>query len=358
MSNPFDAPKPFPGTPVLPWPATAPAPALPPGTAGIAIRVRRGGFDSPHFRAARAIGVDDRPLWHGLDRAVAVVEPGTHLVEVRDDTGAESIRRVEAVAGEITEWHMWSPATYGRVPGILVPAAQARRRPGPHAWGIVAGFAAMAVVPQLLGGLGGVVVLIGMLAAFPLALFGVGRIKKVIDDRYRVAVSTAAEGRTDPAEAEDGMFLGHADVPPGVADTTHGVLLLTADTTLKYSKDGRDMILRPTVDRNTWIPWPRLTIDGRSRRLAWQNWAYRLPPGPHELLVTPQAPATPDNVPGVAPQVTVTPVRVPVDIRAGETTRLHLTVHATVAVRSNPPAPVRSTSLTDFTATVEAGPAS
>ncbi|MDP9793973.1 hypothetical protein J2S43_002485 [Catenuloplanes nepalensis] len=348
--NPFEAPKPFPGTPVLPWPQGSPPPPLPPGKAGIAIRVRRARFDTPNFHRARVVGVDDQPLWHGLDRAVAVTDPGSHLVEVRNDTGAESVRLVRATAGEITEWHMWSPASAGRVPGVLVPAGSPRRRPGAGLWGFFAGMAALAAGPLLLAPetrAGRIAMVFYMLLIVPVTIVVWSRAKAAIDHRYRVAAST--EAQAPPADA---AFLAHGDVPPGLAGTGHGVLLLTGDLRVSYTQDGRDVLVRPVTDPNAWVPWPTLTIDGTARPFAWHNWAYRLPPGPHELLVTPKPPAHT----GANPTITTTPVRVRVDIRPGETTHLRLTVHATVAVVSDPPAPVHTTSLTAFTATVESAP--
>ncbi|GAB7045679.1 hypothetical protein [Catenuloplanes indicus] len=348
--NPFEAPRPFPGAPVLPWPERTPPPPLPPGTAGIAVRVRRARFDSPNFRRSRAIGLDDRPLWHGLDRAVVVTAPGEHLVEVRDETGAESVRRVRATAGEITEWHMWSPASYGRVPGMLVPAGSPRRRPGPGIWPILLAPALLAAGPLLLAPesrAGRIAMLIYMLLVMPLTILAYSRVKGVIDRRYRVAMSTEAR-----AEPSDVMFLAHGDVPPGLAGAAHGVLLLTGDTTLEYTRDGREIAVRPVTDPHAWIRWPALRIDGADRPFAWHNWAYRLPPGPHELLVTPRPPAGA----GDQARITTTPVRVRVDIRPGETTHLRLTVHATVTVVSAAPSPGAATSLTSFTATVEPAP--
>ena len=357
--NPFHAPRPFPGAPVLPWPPGSPPPPLPPGAAGVSVWIRGAPHDSPQFRKARAVGIDDTPMWHGMDRAVIVTTPGDHVVEVRDDAGAESTRLVRATAGEIAEWQLWSPATYGRVPGVLVPASSPRRRPGMGMWGLLAALAALGLPPVLIGPdtrPGRIAMTVWMIVAVPLTLLVYSRVKAAVDRRYRRSVST--EAHADPRAADTGMFLADGAVPDVLADAHRGALSLTVTTTTTYTKDGRQVAVRPAVDRNAWLRWPALTIDGTERPLGWQNWCYRLPPGPHELVVTPRPPATPDNAPGVTPQLTVTPARVPVTVRPGEVVHLRLTVHATVAVASNPASETRSTSLTAFTATVEVSPAS
>ncbi|KUL40563.1 hypothetical protein [Actinoplanes awajinensis] len=338
----------FPGTDMLLWPDDRPAPVLPAGKAGIAVRIRSKAGDPAPYPKLFTVGVDDRPLWWGLGRMIAVVEPGEHLVEVRGMRAADTARQVRVAAGEIAELEFWTPraSATSKVRGILVPAP-ARRRPGTGRYLVLGylvaftlliltsianlrpdgrGFAALVAVP---------------IAVALLAIWW----KRRGDARYRVAASVeAAEaGRDGPG----GWFLGDGEPPARLADDGHGVLVVTGALTRDYTWNGRRFINHmPATNVNAWMPWPDLTIDGEPRPFSWHSWCYRLTPGPHEITVAVRAPeSAADRFAGdrATHRVTVT---------AGQVTRLDVGVTGRVEVRSASLDPEAPSEITGFSATV------
>lgn len=336
----------YPDAPVTPWPVGGPAPTLPPGAAGVSVRIRTRAADPPTWVQLKAVGVDDRPMWRGYGRMVTVVAPGEHLVEVRGAASAESVRRVTVRAGEIAELEYFMPASYGSVEGLLA-RPPVRRRPGPGAWVIVAPLLAAFCFPLLprtgstpvaaAATVGLVAVMIG------LALL-VSRGKRAIDRRRRVAASTEAAG--DLRGADRGMLLADGEPPAGLTDAAHGALVVTGVSAQEYRWNGLGALSRPAQDPNSWIPWPLLSIDGERRPFSWRTWAYRLPPGEHEVLVQVRPP-------GGAEVAAPEPVRVPVRITAGQVTRLELRVRTRTEVQSVQRGSETPTRVTRFTATVE-----
>lgn len=338
----------YPDAPVTPWPAGGPPPALPPGAAGVSVRIRTRATDPANWVRLKAVGVDDQPMWRGHGRMVAVVEPGEHLVEVRGAASAESVRRVTVRAGEVAELEYFMPASYGTVEGLLT-RAPARRRPGPGAWVIVAPLLAafcFPLLPRATSTPVAAAATVGLVAVMIGLMLLVSRGKRAIDRRRRVAASEEAAG--DVRGAERGMFLGDGEPPAGLTDAAHGALVVTGVSAQEYRWNGRGALAQPAQDPNSWIPWPVLAIDGEPRRFSWRTWAYRLPPGEHEVLVRARPPAGAE----VAPPE---PVRVPVRITAGRVTRLELRVRTRTEVRSARQGTEIPTVVTRFTATVEPG---
>lgn len=364
-------PTPYPGAPVLAEPAGGSAARdlaarLPAGTAGISVRVRTRRGDLPNFVAPRMVGVDDRPMWHGLGRLTVVTEPGDHLVEVRGRHSAETARLVRVRAGEIVELEYWTPASIGNVDGLLT-VAPARRRMGAGIWPVVAGFAAMGGVALLAqaasgdqpgAGLSGAVA--ALLLIVPVAVIVAwSRVKRHIDRRHRAAVSH--EAAADRRAAQTGMFLGDGDVPAGLADAGHGVLVVTATSEQEYVWNGIQVGARPTADPHAWLPWPALAIDGVSRPFSWRTWCYRLPPGPHELTVTARPPVPVSGAdgggPSVAPAGRVVPATVRVEVTAGAVTRLDLRIKSRTEVRGIGGTRTGPTEVVRFDATTTVTPA-
>ncbi|MEU7798104.1 hypothetical protein AB0J14_19530 [Micromonospora arborensis] len=347
-------PTPFPGASTVAWPVGQPAPGLPAGKAGISVRIRTRTTDPANWVSAKAVGVDDQPMWHGVGRMVVVTDPGEHLVEVRGRLSAETARRVRLRAGEIAELEYWTPASFGGADGVLVPAP-ARRRLGSGVSGIAAAFLTLACVALVADAAG-----VRPNAALVAALFAITaaatvliiRAKRRVDRRYRAEVSHEVDA--DARTAETGAFLGDGTPPPSLADGGHGVLVVTATATREYVWNGTQVAARPSVDPNAWLPWPSLLIDGVGRPLSWRTWCYRLPPGRHEVTVTARPPL------GGAGAVGVRPATVTVEVAAGQETRLDLRVKARVEVRSASRDRSAPTELTGFEADVRmtaSGPA-
>ncbi|SBT47679.1 serine/threonine-protein kinase [Micromonospora auratinigra] len=332
--------------PIVPWPMGGAPPVLPPGTAGVSVRVRTRRADPATWVQLKSVGVDDQPVWRGYGRAVTVVEPGEHLVEVRGPSAAETARRVTVREGEIAELEYFVPASYGIVDGLLA-RPPVRRRPGAAAWVFAVPLFAASWVPFLppppttaIAGAGAAGLAAGMIGLAVLVSKG----KQAIDRRRRVAASYEAAG--DVRAADRGMFLGDGEPPEGLTDAGHGALVVTGRSAQQYRWNGLAATSRPADDPNSWVPWPLLSIDGEPRPFSWRSWAYRLPPGEHELLVTPRPPAG-------AEVTTPDPVRVPVRITAGAVTRLDLTVTSRTETRSVRRGTRVPTEVTGFTATVE-----
>ncbi|KUL40564.1 hypothetical protein [Actinoplanes awajinensis] len=329
--------------PPTPFPDARVRPAV--GTGGIAVRIRTKSRDIAQFSKLFTVGIDDRPVWWGLGRMIAVVEPGEHLVEVRGRLAVESTRRVRVAAGEIVELDFWTPAaSFGSsTRGTLVPAP-GRRRPGTGrylVWGWLAAIGLMLAFTLLdvpLNGFFLALLAVPVLAAV-LAIWW----KRRGDQQYRVAASAeaAAEaGRTDAA----GWFLGDAEPPAHLLEgTADGLLVVTGTHALERTRNGqRD---RNHVDENGWVPWPELTVDGVQRPLSWQTWCYRLPPGEHDVTFTVRPPR-PAAERFAAEQVTRR-----VTVTAGRVTRLGLHVAARVVTRSAYANPEAYAEITGFTVT-------
>lgn len=335
----------YPEAPVLPWPVGQAPPALPAGAAGISVHLRSRGSDPGTWDGHKAVGVDNRPMWHGLGRMVVVTGPGEHLVEVRGRFSTDTVRRVRVAAGEIVELDCWTPASYGQPESVLVPAP-GRRRPGAGAWVVLAPFAALAafalVVTQAKVPASPLVAVAFLLCA-PLAAAAVSLTKRHFDRAYRIQASR--EAAEDVRAADEGMFLADGEPPAGLTDDAHGALVVTATARLEYRWNGMGVGTPATLDPNSWVPWPALTIDGTPRPFSWRTWAYRLRPGEHEVMVAVRSPA-PDR-----PEVTRVPVRV--RVTAGQVTRLELRVHTRTEVRANRGRQRVPTELAGFTATVE-----
>ncbi|MCW3817243.1 hypothetical protein ONA91_22580 [Micromonospora sp. DR5-3] len=336
----------YPEAPVVPWPVGGPAPALPPGMAGVSVRVRTRGSDPATWLQLKAVGVDDRPMWRGYGRMVTVVEPGEHLVEVRGPGSAESVRRVSVRPGEVAELEYFMPASYGTVEGMLA-RPPVRRRPGPGAWVFVLPLLATSSFPLLPGKLSPPVAAAaaaGLIAGLVGLTLLVSRGKRAIDRRRRVAASYESTG--DVRDADRGMFLGDGEPPAGLTDAGRGALVVTGVSAQEYRWNGLGVVSEPAEDPNSWIPWPVLSIDGERRPFSWRTWAYRLPPGEHEVTVEMRAP-------GGAEVAAPEPVRVPVRIVAGQVTRLDLRVNTRTEVHSTKRGARVPTQVTRFTATVE-----
>jgi hypothetical protein len=249
-------------------------------------------------------------------------------------------------AGEIAELEFFMPASYGTVEGVL-SRPPVRRRPGPGAWVFVVPLLAALWFPLLPGRPSPPVAAaaaVGLIATMIGLLLLVSRGKRAIDQRRRVAASDEAAG--DVREADRGMFLGDGEPPAGLTDGGHGALVVTGVSAQEYRWNGLGAISRPAEDPNSWIPWPVLSIDGERHPFSWRTWAYRLPPGEHEVLVEARPPAGAEVA---APE----PVRVPVRITAGQVTRLELGVRTRTEVHSVRQGTRLPTQVTRFTATVE-----
>ncbi|MFI5843257.1 hypothetical protein ACIA8K_26455 [Catenuloplanes sp. NPDC051500] len=343
----------YPDAPVTVWPIGEPAPRPPVGLAGISVWVRNRALDPPYWGHARAVGVDDRPLWWGLGRMVAWVAPGEHLAEVRHDGVAESARTVRVEAGEVAELEFWTPASIGGAQGVLAPPPGRRTGSG---WGMLpAGVLAIVLVTAVLGlthpgGEAGpgyaVPFFVALLVAPVLAILAWSRITRARNHSYRVAVS--AEAR-EPVR--DVMFLGDGDAPEA------GMLVVTGAVNARYLWNGHAGLGVPERDPHSWVPAPSLTIDGRAVPFGPRTWGYRLPPGPHTLTVTPRlpAPAAVEEryrylpLPDLTPEITTTPATVRVDIAPGQIARVEVTVDATVTVRVIAESATSPTVLAGFT---------
>jgi hypothetical protein len=340
----------YPDTPVTLWPIGSPPPAPPVGLSGISVWVRNRALDPPYWGHARAVGVDDRPLWWGLGRMVAWVAPGEHLAEVRHDGVVESARTVRVDAGEIAELEFWTPASIGGSQGVLAPPPGRRTGSG---WGMLP-VAAAVIALLALAHPGGALApayavpyFVAFLVAPLLGIWAWSRVKRARDRRYRAAVSVEAG---EPAR--DVMFLGDGDAPEG------GMLVVTCAVTPRYLWNGHAGLGVPERDPHSWVPAPALTIDGRDTAFGYRTWGYRLPTGPHTLTVTPRPPV-PAAVeeryrhlppPDLTPERAVTPGTSRVDIVPGRITRVSVTVDATVTVRVIAQSATSPTVLAGFTA--------
>ncbi|KHD73195.1 hypothetical protein [Actinoplanes utahensis] len=317
---------------MLPWPDGAPAPDLPAGSAGIAVRVRTGQGDQPRWPKIYAVGVDDRPMWHGLGRMVVLTGPGEHLVEIRDRFGVASMRRVRVADGQMARLEFWTPATLGSAEGVLAPEPVRHRIGAGPSNPVVFGFMAAGLIAMVFAGRAAPFVL-AALAVPVLGYLVWARSKRRADDRYRVAASTeAAEAGRDDAP---GWFLGDGSPPDGLAGD-HGVLVVTGALRRTLTINGHG-VLDPTGEAGAWVPWPELTVAGTPRPFSWRTWCYRLPAGEHELVVTARPPRTSVTV----PEIDAEPFVRTVTITAGAVTRVDLLVTATVATRALTPAEVR-----------------
>ncbi|MEV4759550.1 hypothetical protein AB0J86_31260 [Micromonospora sp. NPDC049559] len=344
----------YPGAPVLPWPDGEPAPSLPDGTAGISVRIRTRTTDPANWVATRAVGVDDRPMWHGVGRMVVVTEPGEHLVELRGRAATETARLVRPGVGEIAELEYWMPASFGAAEGVLVPAP-ARRRLGSGISGFVAALAALAVVVLLADAAGlrpGPLLVAALFVLAAAAAVLTVKVKGAADRRYRAEVSSEAGAGAPASVAENGLFLGDGPPPAGLAGGDRGLLVVTAGAERDYVWNGIRVGVRPNADPNAWLPWPTLSIDGVAHPLSWRTWCYRLAPGEHEVRVLARPPRRGGQGEPVAPAGEPVTVRVPVV--AGRITRLDLRAKATVEVAAASRDRAAPTELTRFAATVEA----
>ncbi|GIG66684.1 hypothetical protein [Phytomonospora endophytica] len=295
-----------PAVPVLEWPEDRPAPRLPAGKGGIAVRTRYGGrWDRRYPEPARNVGVDGRPLWHGWGRMIAVVEPGAHLVEVREER-AEGARIAHVAAGTVVELEYAAPRNWGTV-GTFGPAPVREVGATTRPWLLA------------FGGL------MAALAAFtragyppdgwtPLALVAVAvalppvwnRYRARADRRYRACLAGA------PHRFTDGWFLG--DTPGDLPDPgpEHGGLLLRFR--LRHGiRTGEALAGNP----HAWLGPPRPRIDGHAHRASWATWWYRLPPGRHTVAVLPPEVA----IAGGAPEPAV-PVTFEIGLHPGRTRAL------------------------------------
>ncbi|MEU8801413.1 hypothetical protein [Spirillospora sp. NPDC048819] len=273
----------------------------------------------------KAVGVDGRPVWHGVGRMVAVTEPGEHLVEVWGHGSAETVRGIRAEAGQVAELDYRMPASMGGAEGVLVPAPGSRRRRMGSGvrWGWVPILVVSAAwlidewrdLPETSA------VGVGVLVCAVLAGVLAVAVKQRADRRYRVRMSH--EAGADPRAAETGMFLADGRCPAGIAEGDIGALLITETAERKYSWNGLGFGRRPVTDPNAWLPWPTLAIDGARRPFAWRSWCYRLPPGAHEVTVEPASDRPKSETAAVK-----------VEIAPGRVTRVDLRVKADVAVQA------------------------
>lgn len=322
-----DAARPFvaAGSPMLEWPEGRPAPELPAGRGGIAVRTWYGSrWDRRYPETARNVGVDGRPLWHGWGRMVAVVEPGEHLVEVRGER-VEGARLVTVRSGELVELEYVGPRNWGAC-GLLaaspVREVGATMRPWLVAFGVL--MSALLCLPytELADAVGKgprfTILTIAALAATVAIPLLWTRFRSRRDAAYRAAKSH------DARPVSDGWFLGDTprstpSPPPGFG----GVLVVAR---LRHSLTTG----QPTAGNpHAWLPSPRLHVDGRDQPISWACWWYPLPAGSHEITFAPAAPDLPDDV-----EPELTPVTLRVDIREGVTRRLTIRTRAWTALRS------------------------
>lgn len=328
---------PYPGANVVPWPVGEPAPRLPAGAAGISVWIRTRNSDPARMAGPNMIGVDDRPMWHGVGRAVVVVEPGQHLVEVRGRFSAESVRRVRVAAHEIAEFEYWTPRS--TLDGVLVPPP-ARGRAGIGLWAFPIMFLPLTGIAYLGGAFDAdstgafYPAAPAMLVVPPLLAFLTSRGKRWLDRRYRVRQSYEA-AEADARVADTGAFLGDGPPPAGLADQTRGALVVVGTLWRDYVWNNVTLLNYPYSDPNGWQPWPVLAIDGVRRPFSWRSWCYRLPPGRHEVTVTlpPPGDGTAAAVDG-GPAVQTPTSTVAVEIVAGAVTSLELRVKSRIEVRT------------------------
>ncbi|MDR7275986.1 hypothetical protein [Catenuloplanes atrovinosus] len=357
---------PFEGAPVAEWPLRTPAPEPPAGMAGVSVWVRNRLIDPPYWGHRHVVGVDDTPMWYGIGRMVAFVPPGEHRAEVRYRGAVQSARTVRVRAGEVAEFEFWTPATYGGSQGVLVPAP-ARRRMGSGPallWCTVLVLGAFYLLARSDPQTNAPVMLLATAAAVVgpfLLAWAVSRVKRVIDQRYRVAASAEAR-ETPPGTPGEAMFLGDGDAPAGLADAAHGALVVTCVLKPDHRWNGRTGLVPIDSDPNAWVPAPALTVDGHPRPFGYRTWGYRLTAGPHTLRITPRPPAQAPigerwsalPLPGITPEIDAPPVDVPVQVAAGQVTRVTITVSATTSVQVIAPSAAAPTVITGFRATVSA----
>lgn len=318
-----------PVTPLMRWPQGWSAPPLPKGFGGIAVRTRRGArFDMRRGEPARNVGVNGRPLWYGWGRMIAVVPPGEHLVEVREES-VEGACWVSVRAGDLVELDYVAPRSRSGE-GLLGPAPV--RRVGTTRRPFVLSFAAVVLVLagvsytrffELLSRPPRFTLFVAAALSLALAVpWWWTRRRRIGDERYRAAMSDEARLVTDAASRKPGDFLGITPrtVPdPGPA---HSGLIIQASLRHTLSPGRAHAGLQCS-----WLPDPRLWINGRKRPVSWATWWYELPPGRHEIEVwLPTTEATSTSTRNGEEHIN--PLTVPVDIAAGETRRLDIEVRA------------------------------
>lgn len=299
-----------PAYPLIRWPEGWRAPPIPHGSGGIAVRTGR---PQRSTEPARNIGVNGRPLWHGWGRMIAVVPPGEHLVEVREEA-VEGACWVSVRGGELVELDYLSSRTRG-APGILGRAPIRRIGTTKRSWilSLTLFLVALAIlpftrIPELLSRPPRFTILIaGMLSAALAAPWLWERHRRRRDLRLRSAAADEARLVTDAASRKPGYFLGA--VPKSVPEPGPGASgLLVAFGHRHTLTPGR----RHAGSECSWLADPRLWIDGRKRPASWATWWYELPAGRHEIEVwLPAERPTPDE--------RIAPLTVPVDIEAGDT---------------------------------------
>ncbi|HEY1177364.1 MAG TPA: hypothetical protein VGF17_14505 [Phytomonospora sp.] len=323
-----------PAVPVLPWPEGQAAPALPPGHGGISVRTwnnTRWDYNRP--ARPRCVGVDDRPLWHGYGRMVAVVAPGEHLVEVRRDH-VEGSRLVTVAAGSMVELEYAAPHGFALDGVLTAPPARAvgtTLRP----WLLFMLYlVATPVVMSWTGAtdaLGSAAVAVGagaIVAGFAVTLLWQASVRRR-GERYR------SEAADEPRRVESGVLLGHTPKTVPTPPAGQGAVLL--DAHLEHSVRMNDFPVESSTSPHGWLPRPRLWIDGREHPVSWAHWWYPLPPGPHEIRFEVTTPPLASGAPPAAPTRTVATV----EATPGSTRRLRVAVESRTQIqqaRENPAA--------------------
>lgn len=309
------------GDPVYPlirWPEGWTAPPVPHGFGGIAVHTRRSRW-SRHRAPARNVGVNGRPLWHGWGRMIAVVPPGEHLVEVREET-VEGASWVSVRTGEVVELDyvasrsLVAPGLLGRAP---VRGVGTTRRSWVLSMSLLLiGLAVLPLtrIPELLSRPPRFTLLIAaMVSAALVGPWLWERQQTRRDRRLRALASDEARLVTDAASRKPGNFLGITprEIPePGYGDCGLVVAFRYSHTLTA----GR----RHAGSECSWLADPRLWIDGRKRPASWATWWYELPGGCHEVEIW-----LPTGQSGNEP---LSPLTVPVDIADGDTRMLVIDV--------------------------------
>ncbi|MEV0650229.1 hypothetical protein AB0I28_33710 [Phytomonospora sp. NPDC050363] len=324
--------KPFadPAVPVLPWPEGRAAPALPPGHGGISVRTwnnTRWDYNRP--ARPRAVGIDDRPLWHGYGRMVAVVAPGQHLVEVRRDH-VEGSRLVEVAAGELVELEYAAPHGFA-LDGVLTAPPSRIVGTTLRPWLLFLVF--LAATPVVLSRSGASESLGGATAAVSAGLILAGLLVTIAwqvgvrrrGERYRA--EAADEPRPVTTASGTGVLLGHT--PRRIPAAQAGRAGLLIDARLAHTVRMNGFPVESSTSPHGWAPRPRLWIDGREHPVSWAHWWYMLAPGTHEIRFEVPGPALAAGAPGCEPARTSLNVEVP----DGSTRRLRMDVEARTEVQ-------------------------
>jgi len=257
---------------------------------------------------------------------IAVVPPGEHLVEVREES-VEGASWVSVRSGELVELDYVasrSPDSPGLLGSAPVRGVGTTRR----SWLLSVSLLLIALavlpltrIPELLSRPPRFTLLVAAMVSGALAgpwLWE--RRQRRRDRRLRALASDEARLVTDAVSRKPGNFLGIT--PREIPEPGYGacglVIVFQYEHTLSAGR-------RHAGSECSWLADPRLWIDGRKRPASWATWWYELSAGRHEVevwLPTGQSGAGLERV-GSEP---LTPLTVPVDIAEGDTRMLVIDV--------------------------------